>query len=108
MNLRNLTNLIIQLNALIDTGKYSWISPVDVKRNIQTGEIFRYIAERGKADIDLSFLKENAEAEIIAELKNLLAANGGVERGKWGVANNGLSFLIAYVTELIQSGIWVI
>ena len=107
MRLKNLTDLIIQLNALIDTGKYTWISPRDVKQHIQTGEIFRYIAERGKADIDLSFLKGNVEAEIIAELRNLLATSDGAERIKWRVVNSGLSFLVAYVTELIQSGLWI-
>jgi hypothetical protein len=77
MRLTNLTDLIIQINALIDTGKYSWISPGDVKRHIETGEIFRYIAERGKADIDLSFLKSDIEAEIAAGLKNILATHAG-------------------------------
>ena len=107
MRLTSLTNLIIQLNKLIDTGKYTWISPRDVQQQIETGDIFRYIADRGKADIDLSFLDENIEAEIAAQLKSLLIGDSGVERGKWGVANTGLSFLLACVTELIQSGIWI-
>ena len=107
MRLKNLTNLIIQINILIDTGKYTWISLADVKQQIQSGEIFRYIAERGKADIDLTFLKGNIEAEIVAALKNILATHIGGERRKWGVANSGLSLLLACVTELIQLELWV-
>jgi hypothetical protein len=106
MRLTNLTNIIIELNKLIDTGKYTWISPRDVQQYIETGEIFRYIADRGRADVDLSFLNGNVEAEIAAALKNLLFSDG-VERANWGVANNGISFLLACVTELIQSGLWV-
>jgi len=106
MRLTNLTNIIIELNKLIDTGKYTWISPRDVQQYIETGEIFRYIADRGKADVDLSFINGNVEAEIAAALKNLLFSDR-VERRNWGVANNGISFLLACVTELIQSGPWV-
>ena len=106
MQLTNLTHIIIQLNKLIDTGKYTWISLRDVQQYIETGEIFRYIADRGKADVDLSFLSGNVEAEITAALKNLLVSDR-VERGNWGVANNGISFLLACVTELIQSGLWM-
>ncbi|MCI0555946.1 MAG: hypothetical protein L0287_33805 [Anaerolineae bacterium] len=108
MRLTNLTNLIIQLNKLLDTGKYTWISPRDVKQQIETGEIFRYIADRGKADIDLSFLNGNTEAEIVAALRNIFVANAGKELGKWGVVNNGLCMLLASVSELIQMGAWVI
>ena len=106
MRLTNLTNIIIELNKLIDTRKYTWISPRDVQQYIETGEIFRYIADRGKADVDLSFINGNVEAEIAAALKNLLFSDR-VERRNWGVANNGISFLLACVTELIQSGLWV-
>ena len=107
MRLTSLTNLIMQLNKLIDTGKYTWISPSDVQQQIETGEIFRYIADRGKADIDLSFLDGNVEAEITAELKNLLMDGSALGRGKWGVANTGLSFLLACIAKLIQSGLWI-
>ena len=107
MRLTSLTNLIIQLNRLIDTGKYTWISPRDVKQQIETGEIFRYIADRGRADIDLSFLDGNVEAEITAELKNLLMGDSSLGRANGGVANTGLSFLLACIAELIQSGLWI-
>ena len=107
MRLTNLTHIIIQLNQLIDTGKYTWISPKDVQQYIETGEIFRYIADRGKADVDLSFLSGNVEAEIAAELKKLLMRDSGMGQRKWGVANTGLSFLLACITELIQSGLWI-
>jgi hypothetical protein len=105
MRLTILTNLIIQINKLIDTGKYTWISPRDIEAQIETGEIFRYIADRGKADIDLSFLNGNIEAEIVAELKNIFGTNTGKEVRRWGVANNGLCLLLASVSELIQTRI---
>jgi hypothetical protein len=31
---------------------------------------------------------------------------GGRERRKFGVENNGACMLIAYITEIIQSGMW--
>ena len=108
MRLINLTNLIIQLNKLIDTGKYTWISPRDVKQYVETGEIFRYIADRGKADIDLSFLNGDIETEIATELRNVLIVNGGKEARNWGVVNSGLCLLLASVNELIQLGTWII
>lgn len=105
MSLTILTNLIIQINRLIDTGKYSWISPRDIETQIETGQVFRYIADRGKGDIDLSFLHGNIEAEIVAELKNIFVTNTGKDVQRWGVANNGLCLLLASVSELIQTGI---
>lgn len=107
MRLTNLTALILQLNKMIDTGKYNWISPEEVKLQIETGEIFRYIADLAKDDIDLSFLSGKIEAEIVVALKKILIANAGRGEGKWGVVNNGLCLLLAWVNELIHMGLWV-
>lgn len=106
MRLTSLAHTVLEVNALIDTGKHNDISLAEVKKHIEAGDIFRFIAETGKEDIDLSLIKGDIEAEITAGLQDILLAHSGNERRKWGVGNNGLCLVVAWVTEMIQQRRW--
>ena len=49
---------------------------------------------------------EEQNKHFIEALRSVRAAIGGRERRKFAVQNNGVCMLIAYITEIIQSGSW--
>ncbi len=109
IRLQSLTLTILQLNHLLDTGKYNDISTEDVKNEIEKGTILRYLKDKAKGDIDLSLFLEsdtypNFEKLYCEQLQSILEAYGGDERRKWGVEKLGLCLLIAWTNEIIQLG----
>jgi hypothetical protein len=104
-----LTLLILQLNALLDTGRYDYITVDEVEGRIEDGSILRFLRERAGEDIDLSFQFEtksygNFERFYVTYLQSILNAYGGRESRKWGVQNRGLCLLIAWTNEILQQG----
>jgi len=108
MRLTTLTFIILELNALIDTGKHNNLSLGEIKRHMESGDVFRFVSDIGKDNIDLSLLKDRAdeEAEIVAQLQDMVNAFAGNERRKWGVENNGLCLLLAWINEMVQLRRW--
>jgi hypothetical protein len=103
------TQLILQLNAMLDTGKHDGITIADVHRHIDDRSTLRWLREVGKGDLDLSpFLDTQTYGnfdELYANfLQNMADARAGDERRKWGVSNRGLCLLIAWTNEAIQLG----
>lgn len=104
-----LTLLILQLNKLIDTGKYDDITIEEVHSHIDDVTILQFLRERGQADIDLSVhLDTNAFGNFqefyVKQLQSIYDAYAGDERRKWGVQNKGLCLLLAWTNEIIQQG----
>lgn len=104
-----LTLLILQLNALLDTGRYDDITIDEVKGRIEDGSILRFLRDRAGKDIDLSFQFEtksyaNFERFYVTYLQGINNAYGGGESRKWGVENRGLCLLIAWTNEILQQG----
>jgi hypothetical protein len=108
MQLNALTLLILQLNILIDTGKYDDITIEEVYSHIDRGTILEFLKERGQGDIDLSIHLSEAYGDFqsfyIKQLQSLYDAYAGDERRKWGVQNQGLCLLVAWTNEIIQQG----
>lgn len=110
IRLVNLTYIILELNALLDSGNYGDISIEEVEKEISNETVLEYIAERGGDDIDLSLIlgREHRANDFIKmyniELKNILEAYKGDERRKWGIQNSGIHLLIAWTNEIIQRG----
>ena len=48
------TLLILQLNKMLDSGKYDAITIEEVHRHIDDGSVLRWLRQFGKDDIDLS------------------------------------------------------
>jgi hypothetical protein len=109
MKLSALTLLILNLNLLLDTGKYDNISIDEVLIEIDKGTILKYLQDRTQRDIDLSIhMKSDTygdfESFYVKHLQSLYDAYAGNENRKWGVKNKGLCLLIAWTNEVIQQG----
>ena len=105
----DLTLLILQLNHLLDTGKYDDITIEHVHRHINEGTILQFLRERAGSDIDLSVhLNPNADDDFerfyLKHLQSIYDAYAGDENRRWGVENKGLCLLIAWTNEILQQG----
>ena len=100
-----LTLLILQLNSMIDTGKYDDITIEEIHHHIDHGTILKFLKERGQKDIDLSVhLTGDFQSFYIKQLQSLYDACAGDERRKWRVQNKGLCLLVAWTNEIVQQG----
>nr|WP_320116498.1 hypothetical protein [uncultured Desulfuromonas sp.] len=110
IKLTHLSHLLLEINAVIDTGKYDHISIEDVHREIENGTILRFIAKEAYKDIDLSLLLDRGDDELnferhyVRHLQSIYGGYAGQERRKWGVENKGLCLLVAWTMEIIQQG----
>lgn len=100
MRITNLTFLAFYLNSALDTGKYNDVTLDEVAQHIEAGTIFDFLATRLAGDIDLSILDAPRKKELLEEWQDILAAVSA--RRKFGVENNGLCLLIAYLIEGIK------
>lgn len=103
------TFLILELNSLIDSGKYNDISIEEVYNWIDRKEILTSLYERTGCEIDLSFFRKDGPHPDFFDLYHdqMYALSGGytgAHRKKWGVENLGLCLLLAWTNELIQQG----
>lgn len=109
MKVSALTLLILNINSLIDSGKYSDISIDDIHQAIEGRRVLRFLKERAGADIDLSIhLESNAygdfESYYESQLESIYGGYAGQERRKWGIENSGLCLVLAWTNEIIQQG----
>jgi hypothetical protein len=105
MRLSQLTLLINEVNALIDTNKYSDIGLDDVKNAMREKGLLRYLQKKGGQDIDLSLHldpKSSFEREYEERMQSIREAYGGNESRKWGVENHGLCLVVAWTVEILQ------
>jgi hypothetical protein len=105
---KGLTWMLLELNHLLDTGKYDAISVDEVKKHIHAGTVLDFLQERAAEDVDLSSYTTtvygNFKEFYGSYLRNIIYAYGGNERRKWGVENRGLCLLIAWTTEILAHG----
>jgi hypothetical protein len=109
IKLTALTLLILELNHLIDSGKYNNISIQDVHAAIEQKRIIPYLKEKTKGDSDLSLYGEDGPYAGFVEyyheqMYQIFGGYAGNERRKWGVENLGLCLLLAWTNEIIQQG----
>lgn len=113
IKLTALTIMILIINSLIDSGKYADITMDQIKVEIDNGQVLEYLGKNMGKDVDLSLILPNERMpdglypgfiQFYSErLQRLSTAYSGDE-GKWGVANSGLSLLLAWTNEIIQQG----
>jgi len=69
--------------------------------------VLDWLEKRFGTDMDLSLYRGRPSAhEITKGLRQILGGYGGRERRKWGIENNGVCLLIAWVNELVQQRAW--
>ena len=99
--LLRLTNLAFELTHALDSGYAGKVSPDAVIEHIRDGTIFDFLQETMKGDFDISLFYNDDRAELIAEWTRLADAVDAAS--KFGVENDGLCLLLAYVIEGVQS-----
>lgn len=110
VQLRALTMLILEINALIDSGKYDNITVDEVCQWIKNENIIQSLATRAGEDVDLSVLlgDRGVYSSSIhlyhSYMKGMLDAHGCSGERKWGVKNKGLCLLLAWANEMLQQG----
>ena len=109
MKIRALTFLILQINKLIDKGKYDDISISDIHDAIEALGVLRFLKSRAGSDIDLSLhLDSNAygnfEEFFEEQMESIYGGYAGQECRKWGIENSGLCLVLAWTNEIIQQG----
>ncbi len=109
IKLSALTLLILELNHLIDSGKYAYITIEDAHKAIEQKSIIPFLAESTKGDSDFSLYgAEGPYANFVEyyheQMYQIYGGYAGNERRKWGVENLGLCLLLAWTNELIQQG----
>ncbi len=110
VRLRVLTDLIREINCLIDLGKFDDIKITEVIEWIDGKTVFTSLAERtsGFSDLSLYTGTGTSYSKHIAfyhdQMKGFADVYGGDARRKWGVQNKGLCLLLAWTNEIIQQG----
>ncbi len=77
-----------------------------MERQIESGDLFRWLGQQFEGKIDLSLLKPDVSSEMNEKLNDILGSYQGQEGRKWGIENNGLGLLLAWTNELIQRRLW--
>ncbi|RZB33609.1 MAG: hypothetical protein SRB2_03875 [Desulfobacteraceae bacterium Eth-SRB2] len=109
IKLTALTLLILELNHLIDSGKYNKISIQDVHQAIEKKRIIPYLAETTRDDSDFSLFSTDGPYSGFVEyyheqMYQIYGGYAGNERRKWGIEHLGLCLLLAWTNEIIQQG----
>ena len=109
MRVVNLTFVILQVNSLIDSGRYQDISIGDVHDAIEGEGVLRFLKAKCGDDIDLSLFLDHShnpdfERLYEAEMKSIYDGYAGRERRKFGVENSGLCLILAWTNEIVQRG----
>lgn len=109
IKLTALTLLILELNHLIDSGKYNSITIENVNTAIEQKRIIPFLKEATQGDSDFSLYGSDGTYSGFVEyyheqMYQIYAGYAGNERRKWGVENLGLCLLLAWTNEIIQQG----
>jgi hypothetical protein len=93
--------LLWQLIAALDTGKYDSLDIAEVRRHANAGTISAFLVDRFGADSDFSIFDPQdwvSISECMASIANAIDA-----QRKFGVSNKGISLLMAYALQALQS-----
>lgn len=109
IKLTALTLLILELNHLIDSGKYNSITIETVHTAIEQKRIIPFLKETTQGDSDFSLYGADGPYSGFVEyyheqMYQIYEGYAGNERRKWGVENLGLCLLLAWTNEVIQQG----
>jgi hypothetical protein len=106
MKLSFLTYIVLELNALIDTGRYQGISIAEIHRAIEQKRALEFVKEKCGEDADMSMPLSTPDSLALynEHLLSIFGGYAGNERRKWGVERSGLCLLLAWTNEIIQQG----
>jgi hypothetical protein len=94
------TYLLWQFNMMLDSGKYDDVTVSDIKEKIRNGTISNYLKNQFP-DADFSMIEPDEWTYLNKEWSGL--ADAIDESRKMGVVNRGVSLLLAYTIDGLQS-----
>lgn len=109
IKLTALTFIIIELNHLLDSGKYDHLTLEEIKKAVEEKRVIPYLTETTKGDADFTLFESHGPNPHFTEyyheqLHQIWGGYAGRERKKWGVENKGIALLLAWTNEIIQQG----
>ena len=103
MRLRDLSLVILDLNAALDSENFDDYTMEEAKDQVEKMSVFEDLWARG---FNQPSFDEAVIPELEQEWNDIWSAFAGDERRKWGVKNGGLCLLIAWTGEILQVGAW--
>jgi hypothetical protein len=102
----SLTEALRLLNSALDSGSAQGVTFQEVYLYLERGDLIEHLQER--LGVTFSMTRPGVEQNkyFIEALRSMRAQIGGREIQVFGIKNNGVCMLIAYITELIQSASW--
>jgi hypothetical protein len=97
-----LTCALRDLNAALDSGKA--VTFAEVYAHLESGDLVEHLQKRLRVHLSEVRPAIDQNKYFIDALRFVL--DKGRESRAFGVQNNGVCMLIAYVTEIIQRGLW--
>lgn len=101
--LNALTLMILELNALQDSGAYDDITVQDVRERIDKGSVLLWLQER-TGSVHLGNSYPGFEKWYLVYLQSIYDRDKSQQGQKWGARKKGLSLLIAWTNEIIREG----
>jgi hypothetical protein len=93
--------LLFEVIAAIDTGTVPLLM-TEMKKLMEDEEVIDYLEGFKPKVVDLSLLKPDDRLYFNRNLKDMALAMHQRERRKFGIENDGLCLLAAYLLELLQ------
>jgi hypothetical protein len=100
VTLGKILDFIMDLNYLVNTGKYGTITAIEVDKVLRTRNIIDWLEERVARDADFSLWGPEYRSELTENLRDTSDAYSREVRK----FSNGLCFLISLAIILIRSG----
>ena len=97
----DLTELVREINAAIDSGCHVRITMENMRDWIERRSVFVNMKNSVDSSFGTLMSAPSAMAEVEERLLDICLAHRGRE-GKWGVENSGLCLLLAWVNEILQ------
>ena len=98
-----LHNVILDLIAMLDSANCN-ISVKDIKKHMESGKVLEHLQLIAPNSTEAIEAMLPAEKILInTHLQNCVYAYAGNEDRKWGVKNDGLCLLLAFINEPLQS-----
>jgi hypothetical protein len=87
---------------LIDAGEHEGVPKDEISKQIDNGNIFKYLEDNFQPSISLGLenLSEEDKYHLLGEWQSM--ANATISEADLGVSKNGICLLLAYVIEGFQ------
>jgi hypothetical protein len=102
MILSDLTAIILELNAALDTGKYDDIPMEEASQHIKAGDVVPWLKKTVERVGTWSLSNAETANDYQSALSEIYGGYAGDEQRKWLVEKRALCLLIPWTNEIIQ------